>query len=84
MEALRLQRLVVQARQMAAAQSALENAGYSVTVENGGLFIADARAIEAPDEVAALLVRAGTPPTKLVVEQEDLETHFMRLTGENS
>jgi ABC-2 type transport system ATP-binding protein len=84
MEVLRSQRLVVQARQMAAAQAALENAGYSVTAENGGLFIADARAIEAPDEVSTLLVRAGAPPTKLLVEQEDLETHFMRLTGEKS
>jgi ABC-2 type transport system ATP-binding protein len=81
MEALRSRRLIVEARQPAAARSALEGAGYSVKAENGGLFITDARALEAPDEVAALLVRAGAPPTKLVVEQEDLEAYFLRLTG---
>jgi hypothetical protein len=31
--------------------------------------------------VATILVRAGTPPTRLVVEQEDLEDHFLQLTG---
>ena len=84
MEVLRSRRLVVEARQTAAAQSALEGAGYSVKAENGGLFITDTRALEAPDEVATLLVRAGAPPTKLVVEQEDLEAYFLRLTGEKS
>jgi ABC-2 type transport system ATP-binding protein len=84
MEALRSRRLIVEARQPAAAYSALEGAGYSVTAENGGLFVTDARALEAPDEVATLLVRAGAPPTKLVVEQEDLEAYFLRLTGEKS
>ena len=84
MESLRSRRLIVEVRQPAAARSALEGAGYSVTAENGGLFITEARALEAPDEVAALLVRAGAPPTKLVVEQEDLEAYFLRLTGDKS
>jgi hypothetical protein len=44
--------------------------------------VSDARAVEAPDEVAALLVRAGTPPVRLAVEHEDLEDHFLRLTRE--
>ena len=41
----------------------------------------DVLAIEAPDEVARVLVAAGAPPVRLVVEQEDLEAHFLRLTG---
>jgi hypothetical protein len=28
------------------------------------------------------LVKAGTPPARLAVEQEDLEGYFLRLTGE--
>jgi len=84
MEALRSRRLTIEARQPAAARSALESAGYSVTAEGDGLFTTDPRALDAPDEVATLLVRAGAPPTKLAVEQEDLETHFMRLTGEKA
>jgi hypothetical protein len=27
------------------------------------------------------MVEAGTPPTRLGVEQENLEEHFLRLTG---
>jgi hypothetical protein len=29
-------------------------------------------------------VNAGTPPTRLTVEQEDLEQHFLRLTSNTS
>jgi hypothetical protein len=32
--------------------------------------------------VATILVHAGTPPIGLAVEQENLEDHFLRLTGE--
>jgi hypothetical protein len=32
--------------------------------------------------MATLLVKAGTPPTRLAVEQEDLEQYFLRLTGD--
>ena len=32
---------------------------------------------------ASLLVRAGTPPTQLVMEEEDLEQYFLRLVGMN-
>ena len=49
--------------------------------EDGPLEIRDERAIDAPDEVARLLVAAGAPPIRLGVEQEDLEQHFLRLTG---
>jgi hypothetical protein len=30
------------------------------------------------------MVNAGTPPTRLAVEQENLEDHFLRLTGVNT
>jgi ABC-2 type transport system ATP-binding protein len=41
----------------------------------------DPRAIDQPDEVARMLVNAGTPPTHLAVAQQNLEEHFMQLTG---
>jgi len=34
-----------------------------------------------PDRVATLLVHAGCPPTRLAVEEEDLETYFLRIVG---
>ncbi len=83
MEELRAQRLMVQARDLSAAQTALTSAGYSAELDRAceSLVIKDARALDAPDEVARLLVEAGTPPTRLGVEQENLEEHFLRLTG---
>jgi ABC-2 type transport system ATP-binding protein len=62
--------------------STLERAGYAVEVREGTIVLNEPRAINAPDDVAALLVGAGTPPTRLAVEQEELEDHFLRLTGE--
>ena len=38
------------------------------------MLTADARAVDRPDDVATVLVAAGCPPMRLVVEQEDLET----------
>jgi ABC-2 type transport system ATP-binding protein len=83
LEGRRARRLVVDARDRAAARSALEAAGYAVTVDgrDGSLALADARAVEAPDEVARVLVAAGTAPLRLAVEQENLEDHFLRLVG---
>jgi ABC-2 type transport system ATP-binding protein len=75
---------VVDARDRAALGLALQVAGYGdiTPCEAGGVRLDDARAVAAPDEVARMLVAAGTPPTRLAVEQEDLEQHFLRLTGE--
>ncbi len=82
LEALRSQRLEIQARDLRAAERALAQAGFAVTVGDGAIFLTEARALEAPDEVATILVHAGAPPIRLAVEQEDLEDHFLRLTGE--
>jgi len=81
LEALRKPRLVVATRDQATARGALSQAGYAPDVEGDHLVLTDARAIERPDDVATLLVHAGAPPTSLAIAQEDLETHFLRLTG---
>jgi ABC-2 type transport system ATP-binding protein len=45
------------------------------------LELSEDRALERPDEIARLLVEAGVPPLRLAIEQEDIEEHFLRLTG---
>jgi ABC-2 type transport system ATP-binding protein len=79
---LRSPRLEIQARDLEAAHTTLTQAGFEVKATQSTLLLTQARAVDGPDEVATILVRAGTPPTRLAVEQEDLEGHFLRLTGE--
>jgi ABC-2 type transport system ATP-binding protein len=82
LEEIRAQRLEVKTRNLEAAQNALGRAGFAAIVKEDSIFLTETRAIQSPDEVAAILVKAGTSPTRLVVEQEDLEQYFLRLTGE--
>jgi ABC-2 type transport system ATP-binding protein len=74
-------RLVVDTRDQPVAGRVLTGAGYTAARHGGdGAFeLADQRAVERPDEIASLLVRAGVPPITLRVERDDLETHFLRL-----
>ena len=81
LEALRARRLAVRTRDLARARSVLTGAGFEVQDGNGTLLLSETLAVEAPDDVATLLVNAGTPPTRLAVEQENLEDYFLRLTG---
>ena len=81
-ETLRTRRLEIQTRDLTAARSILTNAAYgSVTTQGESLTLSDPRAVEAPDEIARLLVSAGAPPTHLAVVQENLEEHFLQLIG---
>jgi ABC-2 type transport system ATP-binding protein len=80
----RRRRLLVRARDLSTAQQALSTAGYPGEVlSDGALELTQAAAIERPDNIASLLVQAKTPPTKLVVEEEELEAYFLRLVGAN-
>jgi ABC-2 type transport system ATP-binding protein len=75
-------RLAVSARDPAAARTALAAAGYAAEAgSDGAVLLRDERAVHRPDDVATALVAAGCPPTRLVVEREDLETYFLRLVG---
>ena len=84
LEKLRARRLGLKTRNLEAAQISLESAGYKLVLDDGMILIDDAHAIEHPDDIARILVNAGTPPTHLAVEQQDLEEHFMQLTGGSS
>lgn len=78
----RRRRLTVRTQNIAAARALLANAGHTVTVADAAtLELMDEPALTHPDEVAALLVHGGHPPTHLAVEQEALEPYFLRLVG---
>lgn len=81
LEGLRSKRLEVKARNLSAAQLCLRSAGYKFDVEDEMLILKDAHAIDHADDLARIMVNAGVPPTRIAVEQENLEDHFLRLTG---
>jgi ABC-2 type transport system ATP-binding protein len=70
--------LSVATRDDGRAAAALAALGYRITHAAGGLLCRDDRAVEQPDDVATALVAAGSPPMRLIVEHEDLETYFLR------
>jgi ABC-2 type transport system ATP-binding protein len=78
-------RLSVTVHNRAAAMAALHGAGFTPdTNGEGGLVLIDDRAVRQPDLIATLLVEAGCPPTRLVLEQDDLETYFLGLVSANT
>jgi len=81
LEGLRARKLVVTARDLEGAKQAILQAGYLRTkIMDHSIMIDESKAVEAPDEVARIMVNAGTPPMHLAVEQENLEEYFLRLT----
>lgn len=70
--------LVVVTRDHTAARTALAGAGFQVSGSSPIRLTGD-RAVIRPDEVATILVNAGCPPTTLIVEEEDLESYFLRI-----
>jgi ABC-2 type transport system ATP-binding protein len=82
LDRLRRKRLLLDALDKEAARSTLIKEGYSVNVsEEGILEIRSEKAIEHPEDIATMLVHAGLPPTLLRVEEEDLESYFLRTIG---
>jgi ABC-2 type transport system ATP-binding protein len=78
----RRRRLLVRARDVESAHRALAAAGQPAEIlEEGTLELKNDSAVERPDDINSLLVNAGTPPTHLVVEEEELEQYFLRLVG---
>jgi ABC-2 type transport system ATP-binding protein len=81
LETIRERRLAVRTRDLDAAQRVLEEAGLAAKANERTLYLQDGQAVDAPDEVASLLVNGGAAPTYLAVEQENLEDYFLRITG---
>ncbi len=64
------------------AKRSLVNAGRIPQIlHDGTIELEDAVSVEHPDDINRLLVNAGTPPTHLMVEEEELEQYFLRLIG---
>src|SRR6202142_1691784 len=80
----RKRRLLLRTRDVESAKRSLMNAGrVPVILPDGTIKLEDAASVEHPDDVNSLLVNAGTSPTQLMVEEEELEQYFLRLVGMN-
>lgn len=78
----RRQQLEIQTRDQALALQNLQAAGYTVKYNgHASLYLTDSKAVAKPEDVAVLLVNANVPPVKLALKQQNLEEHFMQLTG---
>lgn len=72
-------RLLVDAPDQKAAQAILTKEGYAVSMaREGAMEIKDESAIAHPEAIATLMVKAGVPPMLLKVDEEDLESFFLR------
>lgn len=84
LEKLSRRRLLINANNHRAARSILTKNGYTLDdTDEGMLEIRDVNAILKPDVVATIMVNSGCPPTLLHVEEENLETYFLRTIHEN-
>jgi ABC-2 type transport system ATP-binding protein len=78
----RQRELHVKTRDNQGAEKVLLQEGYTVNKVNGNLLEVTGReAISHPDKVASQLVHSGHPPVMLKVEEEDLESYFLRIIG---
>jgi ABC-2 type transport system ATP-binding protein len=78
----RRRRLLLRARDVESAHRALMAAGQPAEIlQDGTIELKNASSVERPDDINCLLVKAGTPPTQLMVEEEELEQYFLRLVG---
>jgi len=76
------QRLMVDVMDIIAAQAVLAKSGIVARLEGkNSLVTTDKSAMQHPEKIATLLVEAGCPPSRLVIEQKDLESYFLELVG---
>lgn len=82
LETLCSKRLLISANDIEMANSILIKNGFLLEKLNDNMIeIKDESAILKPDTVATIMVNAGCPPTLLKVEEEDLESYFLRTIG---
>ncbi len=72
--------LLIHTKDNNAALSKLLSAEYAAKMnDKGHIEIFNQLAIEHPDQISHFLVYNGFPPTKLIVEEENLESYFLRV-----
>lgn len=80
MEKLRKSCLQIRTKDPNGTRNLLENKGYTVTMTDEGIIeIEGEDAITHPENISILLVQSGLPPSLVKVEEEDLETFFLRV-----
>ena len=79
--ALRRRRLAVRTRDPERALQLLQSAGHTVSREEDTLYLDGEVETAQPERINSYLVKNGQPPVHLALEQEDLEHHFLHLTG---
>jgi ABC-2 type transport system ATP-binding protein len=78
----RKRRLLLRARDIESAHRVLLAAGQPAEIlHDGTIELKSISSVEHPDDINRMLVVAGTVPTQLMVEEEDLEQYFLRLVG---
>jgi ABC-2 type transport system ATP-binding protein len=76
------EQLLVEVREKEKAEAALKLAGINIkSTGPNALTVSSANALAHPEMIATLLVQAGCPPGKLVVQKLDLESYFLKLVG---
>jgi ABC-2 type transport system ATP-binding protein len=77
-------KLIIGARDNKAVQKRLSDEGYTANLtEKGDLEIKDKEAINHPENIVRMLVYSNLPLTLVKVEEEDLETYFLRTIKNN-
>lgn len=83
LDKLNRKRLLINANDMKAAKYILSQNNFTVSETNDGtLELKEENVISKPDVIATIMVNAGCPPTLLQVEEEDLESYFLRTINE--
>jgi ABC-2 type transport system ATP-binding protein len=83
-EKLRVKQLFLHTVDNEKAKSMLAAKGYAATSSpDNNLVISGVSAVSHPETIAEILVHSGCPPTLLKVEEEDLESYFLRMIGEH-
>jgi ABC-2 type transport system ATP-binding protein len=84
LEKFRKKRLLIHVQDIKGASSILSKEGYSsIITDDGMLEISGRDALTSPEKVNTLLVGSGYPPSMVKVEEEDLESYFLRVIGRN-
>jgi len=77
-------RLTVDVIDVKKAMEVLEMAAIPSKADGNTLYIEQSQSLQHPEQIATLLVNAGCPPTRLLIEQTDLEAYFLKLINEEN
>jgi len=80
LEQQRIVKLLIKTRNIKGAIKSLSHSGYAVRENKKGLLETQSKdAVRHPDKLVKALVKADHPPTLVLVEEEDLESYFLRV-----